>query len=170
MPIEELFLEGFLQPGIIIIINIYRFKKGDSTLSKFFRIIFVFFLSLLFLWGCAAMEAEKKIIKKTEEPVIHKTIVIKPNRSYEECIELLPSHVMEYSFKASHPVSFNIHYHGEDRVHYPVSEKEVSEWNGILDVKKQGFYTEEQEYFCLMWENPDIEKVRLTFNCKLLKK
>jgi len=139
-------------------------------LFKLIKIIFVSSLSFLFIWGCASTKTEKKIIKKSEESVIHKSIVIKPGRSYEECIELLPSHVMEYSFKASQPVSFNIHYHAGDRVHEPVSEKEISEWSGALDVKKLSYYSEEQESFCLMWENPDIEKVRVTFDCKLLKK
>jgi len=139
-------------------------------LFKLIKIIFVSSLSFLFIWGCATTDTGKKIIKKTEEPVIHKTIVVKAGSSYEECIELLPSHVMEYSFKASQPVSFNIHYHGEGWVYEPVSEKEISEWKGILDVKKQSYYTEEQEHFCLMWENPYNKSVSLTFECKIKNK
>lgn len=86
---------------------------------------------------------------------------------YEECIELLPTHSLEYSFKASKPVKFNIHYHRGEDILYPVSKDNITEWNGVLKVSEQDYYTEEQEYFCLMWENPHNESVSLTFEYKI---
>lgn len=94
---------------------------------------------------------------------LHEEVLIDPHRMYEECLELFPAHAMEYSFRTSKPVKFNIHYHGEEEIYYPVSEEGVSEWKGEFDVGKQKYYTEEQEFFCLMWENPFPEHVNLFF-------
>ena len=134
---------------------------------KFFQNIFLLSLFLIPVMSCTTITTEKNIIKKTETPAVHETILIEPSRMYEECIELLPTHSMEYSFKTSKPVKFNIHYHREDHIHYPVFKDNITEWNGVLKVSEQHYYTEEQEYFCLMWENPHNESVSLTFECKI---
>ena len=128
---------------------------------------FMFFFSLLIIVSCAGVKTDKKVTQKTEIPALHKEIVISPSRAYEECIELLPTHVMEYSFKASKPLTFNIHYHTEEKVFYPVLKEEVSEWSGTLNVVDQHYYYDEQEFFCLMWENAHSESVNVTFECKI---
>jgi hypothetical protein len=125
--------------------------------------------TLLLAVGCAAEKREKKILKKTDSPMIHKNTMIKPSSMYEECLELAPGQIMEYSFRTSKPVDFNIHYHGEDKIYYPVSESNVTSRSGTLNVKEQEFYTEGQEYFCLMWENPSDKRVRLEFDCNLIQ-
>ncbi len=129
--------------------------------------IFVLAVMPVLVAGCAAERAERKRIKKTESPLVHKKIVIEPFRSYEECIELTSDHIMGYSFRTSRAVDFNIHYHGEERIHYPVSKGEISSWRGTLKVQEMDFTTGEQEYFCLMWENRTDKRVRLEFDCRL---
>jgi len=120
--------------------------------------------------GCTALKTTGKSSEKTDAPVTcSETISISPFRSDEECVELFPGNIMEYSFKASKPVKFNIHYHAEDELHYPVSMENVAEWSGVLDVGNIGYYTKEQEYFCLMWENPHSESVSLTYQCRIKK-
>lgn len=123
--------------------------------------------ALLLIAGCTAGKTEKKIIKKTESPLVHKKTVIEPSRIYEECVELVPGQSMGYSFRTSRPVDFNIHYHGQDSIHYPVSKSGILSWRGTLEVNAMEFYSGEQEYFCLMWENHNDRRVRLEFNCAL---
>ncbi len=137
--------------------------------------LFIFFLSVfLFLTtSCAGVKTEKvekKVRKKEVVKVLHDKVIIRPNRSYEECVELLPSHVMEYSFKASKPVDFNIHYHGEEKVFYPVSKVDVNQWRGTIDVSSQSYYKKELEDFCLMWQNPHSDRVIVTFDYEIRDK
>ncbi|HDO26325.1 MAG TPA: hypothetical protein ENG95_06760 [Nitrospirae bacterium] len=117
--------------------------------------------------GCATTKAEKKVIKKAEAPTIRDEVIVPPSGSYEECLELLPVHIMEYSFTASKPLTFNIHYHTEEDIIYPVLKEEVSEWSGILSVADQDYYDSDQEFFCLMWGNPHTESVKIIFEYKV---
>jgi hypothetical protein len=77
---------------------------------------------------------------------------------------------MEYSFKTSEPVKFNIHYHAEKGVFFPVNKKEVSVTEGVLNPKELQYYSEEQWDFCLMWKNPHNKKVSLTFEYEIKNK
>ncbi len=131
------------------------------------RILLFSFLAL-FITGCTAAKTGERTLGKTKAPVIRgETLKIVPLRSNEECIELFPGNIMEYSFRASKPVKFNIHYHAEDRIHYPVLKEDVAEWSGVLDVGTISYYTKEQEYFCLMWENPHSESVSVTYEYRV---
>ena len=137
---------------------------------KYFLIIIFLPFLLLVTASCTSMETGKKPIEETDAPVIcSETITIAPFRSDEECVELLPGNILEYSFRASKPLKFNIHYHAEDELHYPVSMENVDEWKGVLDVGNISYYTKEQEYFCLMWENPHSESVSITYQCRIKK-
>jgi hypothetical protein len=139
-------------------------------MKKLFYLVLCFSFVVLIAGGCTASQKEKKIIKKSDAPVVHKNTLIKPRRMYEECLEVLPTQIIDYSFKTSKPVSFNIHYHGEDRIYYPVKKDNTAEWSGALDISTKSYYSENQEYFCLMWENPYDESVRLNFKCHLRSK
>ncbi|MBI5049849.1 MAG: hypothetical protein HZC11_03005 [Nitrospirae bacterium] len=55
-------------------------------------------------------------------------------------------------------------------MYYPVSKKGVTEFSGVLNVSEQHYYFKEQEYFCLMWENPHAEPVSLGFEYKVKEK
>jgi hypothetical protein len=144
--------------------------QGDNIMLRFFQMIMLFSISLFVMISCSTMKVEKQIIKKDETSSVHEEVVIEPNKMYEECVEALPEHYIMYSFKASKPLDFNIHYHGEENIHYPVSQKLVSEWCGVLDVREQGYYIKDQEFFCLMWENPHAEEVKVIFDCKVEEK
>lgn len=131
--------------------------------------ILVLFMAVLIAAGCIAEKKGKKILKKTDSSLVRKRTMIEPSRAYEECIELQHGQKMRYSFRTSGPVDFNIHYHGEDTVHYPVSRNDITSWRGTLNVNEQEYYTDEQEYFCLMWENHNYKRVRLEFDCSLVQ-
>ena len=98
---------------------------------------------------------------------IYNTVKIKPSGSYEDCLELLPGQIMNYSFNASNFVNFNIHYHSEEGLHYPVKKKGVMMGKGSIDLKKLDYYTTDQEYFCIMWDNLNPEPVQVSFSCEV---
>lgn len=90
-------------------------------------------------------------------------VVLRAGKVYEECLEVNPPQVVEYSFSASKPLEFNIHYHGEKAV-YPVRGEEVSTWQGIFDPTCiRGYSAEKPPFFCLMWTNPHEEEVGLNY-------
>ena len=93
---------------------------------RFFQMIMLFSLSLCVMVSCSTVKVEKQVIKKYETSGVHEEVVIEPKKMYEECVEALPKHYIVYSFKASKPLDFNIHYHGEEKIHYAVSQKVVS--------------------------------------------
>ncbi len=101
---------------------------------------------------------------------MHDQFTIGPSGSREECIELPPGMVFDYDFNASDFVNFNIHYHGVEDIHYPVSRKGVKMGQGMIDPGTHHFYTEEQEFYCLMWDNINIEPVDVSFKCVLQEK
>ncbi len=126
---------------------------------KFFQIMLLFCPILLVIWGCATLNVKERV-----------EMTIDPSGSYEDCVELLPAQILEYSFKASKPVKFNIHYHGEKGIFYPISKDKISSWSGVIDVGKERYYSKEQEYFCLMWDNPHSEHISLTYEYEVKDK
>jgi len=98
---------------------------------------------------------------------IQDSFTIKAGGSYEECIELKPGQVFDYDYDSSDFVNFNIHYHGKDKVHYPASRKGRMMGKGMIDPKTHQYYTEDQEFYCLMWDNLNSEAVKVSFSCVL---
>ena len=93
---------------------------------------------------------------------------IKPRRVHEECFQTVPDQVIEYTFQSSRPVDFNIHYHRDGEVFYPVSEKGTLTSEGAFNchqvMAEMSGPSENPEYFCLMWENPHGMSVDLYFD------
>jgi len=111
-------------------------------------------IPLFFIMACATMPLGREI----EETLY-------PNGDYEECVELLPGQVLEYSFETSMPVDFNIHYHAKGRVFYPVKRDRVSSLSSRIDVDELSYYTGGERYFCLMWKNP-YNRMGVTLRCR----
>ena len=102
--------------------------------------------------------------KMTEEANYENTDweLIKGLEIKEECLNLLPGQKLEYSFKSSAEVSFNIHYHEQGgRPIYLKDEKGMLFNKGVLDPPKKNL-------FCLMWVNPGMKDIRLSYNTLLL--
>lgn len=98
---------------------------------------------------------------------INKTVTIKPSGSYEDCMSVLPGQIIDYSFNSSNFVNFNLHYHAKKELHFPVNKKGVMMGKGSLDPQKLDYYTEDQEFFCVMWNNLNSEPVQLSFSCEV---
>lgn len=133
---------------------------------KLFYAGYVLILSLGVMLGCASTnpKATEGSLKNSNKKLIE------PSRSYEECVELLPYQGIKYSFQSSKNLDFNIHYHGDDKIHYPVLKKEVRSFSGELYCDEQDFYVSGMDYFCLMWENPNSTNVVLTLEYEIIDK
>jgi hypothetical protein len=83
-------------------------------------------------------------------------VVIDPSKFHEDCLKLVPGDVWSYSFKASQPVDFNIHFHHEGKISYPVLKKNTS-------AEKGKFYPDREDFFCLMWTNLQKEPVHIIY-------
>lgn len=129
----------------------------------------VLFCVLVFLTGgcTTSSDTSSGMMKGEMGERMSERVKIKASGSYEECIELKPGMVFDYYFDASSFVNFNIHYHAEDGIHYPVSKKGVMGSKGIIDPQTHDFYTPEQEFYCLMWDNVGQKTVKLSYSCTL---
>jgi len=79
----------------------------------------------------------------------------------EECVNLQSGQKFEYSFKSSAELSFNIHFHQQGVPIYLQNEKDIVFKKGVLVAPKKS-------QFCLMWVNPGMEEIRLSYNTQLL--
>jgi hypothetical protein len=114
--------------------------------------LFFAVLSAFILSGCSSLQ-----IRDDTEATLN------PSKIHEECKELQPGDVLFYSFKASGPVAFNIHFHEEKKISYPVSRKNISSYEGKYSPAKEQMY-------CLMWMNEQKTMVQLTYTFKVEKK
>ena len=126
--------------------------KRRHTMHKICLSIFFVVLSAFMLSGCSS----PAIRDETE-------VTLNPSKIHEECMELLPKDVLSYSFKASGPVDFNIHFHEEENISYPVSRKSIASYEGKYSPAKEQMY-------CLMWTNIQKTAVQLTYTFKVEKK
>ena len=108
---------------------------------------------ILFITGAYALLAAED----------NKTETIKPSGIHEDCMELLPGQSLDYSFEASKPLNFNVHYHEDRNVVYGIIKDVVSSDKGT-------FRSEKKQYYCLMWSNPGSEPVGLTYSHSIKKK
>jgi hypothetical protein len=68
-----------------------------------------------------------------------------PYATHEECLSLVPGDRLDYRFRSSAPVAFNIHYHEANAVVMPLQRDGVTADSGIY----QPVLAHD---FCLMWE------------------
>lgn len=102
--------------------------------------------------GCASLTAADT-----------KSETIKPSGVHEDCMEMVPGEILDYSFETSKPVDFNLHCHEDSGVLYQISKEEVSSDKGA-------FVCEKKQHYCLMWTNRGLEQVSLTYSYRTKKK
>lgn len=103
-------------------------------------------LLLLIVGGCASVATKSQTAE-----------TIKPSGAHEDCMELLRGQSLDYTFEASKPLNFNIHYHGDKDITYPVKKDGISKDSGTFTAKIK-------QYYCLMWTNPGAASVTLKYN------
>lgn len=88
---------------------------------------------------------------------------INPSGVYEDCASASAGQVIKYSFNSSVPVNFNVHYHAEEKIFYPVEKNGITSDSGTYEPLKEDIY-------CLMWTNPQKEPASLKYNFSIEKK
>ena len=90
-------------------------------------------------------------------------VVINPAKCHEDCIKVTRGDVLSYSFKTSNPIDFNIHFHEDGKIIYPVYNKNT--------VSQEGkFFPDKEEFYCLMWTNLQTNPVQLIYTYRVDKK
>src|SRR5262249_12447797 len=85
-----------------------------------------------------------------------KSVKLPANEFHEECMQLAAGQRLGYSFRAAAPLEFNLHYHHDGKILYPVQKK------GIASIA--GSYTSPRsDGYCLMWRNPGKSVVALDY-------
>jgi hypothetical protein len=102
---------------------------------RFFQILFIVSLSFFTISVYTVASAKE-----------NKGIKISPSDIHEKCFEVLPTKVLYYSFKASEPIKFNLHYHLKEGTILPISGK-ATVLKGIFHPEKK------QKIYCLEWKN-----------------
>lgn len=139
---------------------------------NYIKILMLLTLLPAVMIGCSASKAKTTHILERDigGEIVHDTVTIRPSGSYEECIELRPGLVFDFEFDTSDFVNFNIHYHADSGMHYPVNNVGVRFGKGTIDPDTFKFHSEEQQNYCLMWDNLNDEPVDVSFRCVLRKK
>jgi hypothetical protein len=105
-------------------------------------VVVIFMLSLS---ACASIPV-KEIGKTT----------IKSGEFHEECVSVHRGQRIVYAFDTSAPVDFNIHYHSDRQIFYPVKKDNVRADSGKYEPTTDDIH-------CLMWTNKDLGPVSLNY-------
>jgi hypothetical protein len=81
-------------------------------------------------------------------------VKIEPSRFYEVCLEMARNQTITYSFQADQVLDFDIHYHQDDAVIFPVKN------TGLLGLT-DSFTAPSAQTYCLMWTNPQVVSATL---------
>jgi|SRR5262252_7845648 len=73
---------------------------------------------------------------------------LEPGAQHEECMHLDKGEKRNYSWKSAAPVDFNIHYHQDPKVFYPVKREAMRGDGGTFEAKSA-------EDYCWMWTARD---------------
>lgn len=74
--------------------------------------------------------------------------LVQPGEVHELCMGLEFGKRLTYAFKSRSAMNFNIHYHEDDDVLFPVEEHLTNE-------KSEVFTAQSDQDYCLMWTNPN---------------
>ena len=105
---------------------------------------------LLFILSTAAIAHGQSGHKKNAK------IEIEPSDVIEKCLKMNPDQVLDYSFEASKPLAFNLHYHLLDSTIFHVKEETQKRKEIFHPVKGQKVY-------CMEWRNSGPDSVTLHY-------
>ncbi len=89
---------------------------------------------------------------------VEKKLSLASNKIKEACFYLQQNQQVIFSFKASDPIKFNIHYHIDKDIFYPIAEQLTPAF------KPTTFTASSTQNYCLMWSNHQATPVSLSFN------
>lgn len=82
-------------------------------------------------------------------------LTIEPDDVHEACLQLAPPQQLHYVFTATGELAFNIHYHADHQVVYPLKEHSTLQADA-------NFTPESGQHYCLMWTNQGSSVVELS--------
>ena len=80
--------------------------------------------------------------------------------THEECLKLLQENKVVYSFEASHPLTFDIHYHDGTQIVDAFAKKTIAALEATLKPEIV------QEY-CMTWSNHQPQAVQLKYQFQI---
>ena len=80
--------------------------------------------------------------------------------THEECLKLLQENEVVYSFEASHPLIFDIHYHDGTQIVDALAKKTIASLEATLKPEIV------QEY-CMTWSNHQPQAVQLKYQFQI---
>ena len=80
--------------------------------------------------------------------------------THEECLKLLQENEVVYSFEASHPLTFDIHYHDGTQIIDAFAKKTIATMEATLKPEIV------QEY-CMTWSNHQPQAVQLKYQFQI---
>ena len=80
--------------------------------------------------------------------------------THEECLKLLQENEVVYSFEASHPLTFDIHYHDGTQIIDAFAKKTIASLEATLKPEIV------QEY-CMTWSNHQPQAVQLKYQFQI---
>ena len=80
--------------------------------------------------------------------------------THEECLKLLQENEVVYSFEASHPLTFDIHYHDGTQIVDTFAKKTIA----ALEAKLKPEIVQE---YCMTWSNHQPQAVQLKYQFQI---
>jgi hypothetical protein len=123
-------------------------RENLATMKILARILYAVF-AITILTACVTTKTKKSGPYDTN-------VTVPANKAHEDCFKLALGQPVDFAFKSSVAMDFNLHCHEEGEVIYPIDLKGVSEHSGT-------FVADREQYWCLMWENKSSREVSLSY-------
>ena len=124
---------------------------------------------IITVFGLASIVAilalvDSQILNQAISNVVDKKYVytVGANRLHEECFPMKAGERLTFSFQSNEVIDFNIHYHNQNKVHYPLKIDRITELEKTVKV------TENFDY-CLMWKNNQNRMTTISYNFNVNK-
>jgi hypothetical protein len=118
---------------------------------------------LLLLGVMAASAAPAEEPARPQNPFRKQTMSLAPHDRHEECFHLGEGDSVDYRFKSTSTVFFDLHYHDEIKVYEPIRKEDTyAESGSYIAPVKQGH--------CLMWVNTREDVLGLTYEFRINRK
>ena len=114
-------------------------------------------LAAILMVAASAANAELVDIQWSGDGNFQHSTAVAPGKFVEVCGRLAAGLQVRWQFEAAAPMDFNVHYHQDKEVIYPVKLSAVTSARDALDVRIA------QDY-CWMWSNRSAMSTRLTLN------
>ena len=111
----------------------------------------------LLISGCAAKDE-----KVSHGDFKGETVTISTGDFYEACDKWTPGEKINFVFKSSEPVSFDVHYHQQHEKQYAIEQTVTDTFEGSIIV-------ETKDVYCCMWQNDNKKYVTLTYDMSIEK-